>query len=652
MVKRDMLRAALLFVAVATAAAAAGEKTDRQLMAILKFDVDKTVTDSAREAMEESLRNMASEKAPGYTVLDGKTQLQILEDSGIDPSKACAGSCALDVARQLQAKVFLSGSIRRPDKLYRAFVRCYLSADGSVLGSIQITGVSIDELLGQVEQQSEKLFGRLPGVILQAPPQQQDGNAAISARGSTPAAAGPGFITIITQPKANVMLDGDPVGQTPLRRRQVEAGSHLIVLTAPGYAARSRTVDVPSGREVSVTETLQNEEGGLEIDVNPPGARLFIDNKPARAGVNPGLAIGQHTVRAEAPGYRVTEQTASVDNGQNTRVSLVMSPLPGKIVVMANVSANCRVGAGGPREVRPDAPVSFEADAGEHMVSCTRDGFTGFSESRSVPAGKSVVVQAKLTRASGGESQLDTKSSTVFVHIPGGTFTMGCLPSDYQCYTDEKPSRLVTVRDFWLARTETTVADWEKCVSAGVCSGAGRTRDIAATKTCNWNNGRSSYPINCISQIEAAQFCRWVGGRLPISEEFEYVAKGGSENRLYPWGSTPPDGTQANYCDVNCPSRLGAAMLKQWTDNNWIDREHNDGYASTAPVGSFPRGASRWGLLDIAGNVWEWTSNDHGDKKEVKGGGWVAVRAQLRSSARQRNAADYNDDGTGVRCAR
>src|SRR5205085_2188016 len=141
--------------------AASARAADRQYIAILPFDTDQSVSGSLRETLEESVRTYASTHLPGYTVLDGKTQIQILEDMGVDPKKACEGSCALDTARKLQAKVFLSGSIRRPGQIYRAFVRCYLAADGSVVGSIELKGKTIDDMLEQVDASGEQLFGRL-----------------------------------------------------------------------------------------------------------------------------------------------------------------------------------------------------------------------------------------------------------------------------------------------------------------------------------------------------------------------------------------------------------------------------------------------------------------------------------------------------------
>jgi formylglycine-generating enzyme required for sulfatase activity len=246
-------------------------------------------------------------------------------------------------------------------------------------------------------------------------------------------------------------------------------------------------------------------------------------------------------------------------------------------------------------------------------------------------------------------AKVEPKSGLEFVLVPGGTFRMGCESQDTECFDNEKPAHPVSVGEFWLGMTDVTVAAYAKCVQAGACEGSIQSIDTE-THACNWKNGRMDHPMNCIKWDESERFCRWVGGRLPTAEEWERAAKGG-EDRVYPWGDQPPNGALANFCDKNCPDAFNDEQRQRWTDNHWIDYAQDDGYAGTSPVGVYPSGASKWGLLDMSGNVWQWTaSNYDATNKEVRGGGWAGTHRDLRASYRYRHRPSDRLTFVGFRC--
>ena len=256
-----------------------------------------------------------------------------------------------------------------------------------------------------------------------------------------------------------------------------------------------------------------------------------------------------------------------------------------------------------------------------------------------LPAGLAAAAPAPAAAPSTAapEVHVEPKSGLPFVHVPGGTFRYGCEPQDEQCEAYEKPARSKSLRSFWLGRTPVTLGAYQRCFDAGACT------EPATLEHCNWKTDRTDHPVNCVNAAQAEAFCAWAGGRLPTSQEWEYAAKGG-ESRIYPWGDAPPTGKLANYCDARCPE-------------DWKDAAQDDGYAETSPVGAFPAGASRFGLLDMAGNVWQWTSTPYGSKKkkdagklDLRGGSWHHPAQHLRAS--YRHGVDAKSQvGWGFRCA-
>jgi formylglycine-generating enzyme required for sulfatase activity len=223
------------------------------------------------------------------------------------------------------------------------------------------------------------------------------------------------------------------------------------------------------------------------------------------------------------------------------------------------------------------------------------------------------------------------------VWIPGGTFRMGSEDGD----DDEKPVHPVTVAGFCLDRTEVTVAAYAACVKQGKCSDA----DLKGI-SCNYQvDGKGAHPMNCVDWTQADAYCKGAGNRLPAEEEWEYAARGGDAQRTYPWGDEPP-GNQA------CWDGEGNDLGKG-------NRE------STCEVGKYPRGDSRWGVHDLAGNVWEWTSSRYcpypkegvnactDGLRVLRGASWNIVGASyLRAASRYGSAPANRVGSVGFRCAK
>jgi formylglycine-generating enzyme required for sulfatase activity len=241
------------------------------------------------------------------------------------------------------------------------------------------------------------------------------------------------------------------------------------------------------------------------------------------------------------------------------------------------------------------------------------------------------------------------------VSVPAGAFFMGCNEEvDSECDDDEKPGRQVNVDVFKIDKTEVTVAQYAQCVNKGKCSSLGLTMPYYNDKeqpefawACNWRkDGRENHPINCLDWNQARAYCGWAGKRLLTEAEWEKAARG-TDRRKYPWGNR-------GYGNAGQVANIADETAKR-SQPNWATAVgYDDRFYGTAPVGSFPVGASPYEALDMIGNVWEWTA-DWYDKEQkyrsVRGGAWNNLPQHARASARYRFEPGRRTVSVSMRCA-
>jgi formylglycine-generating enzyme required for sulfatase activity len=219
------------------------------------------------------------------------------------------------------------------------------------------------------------------------------------------------------------------------------------------------------------------------------------------------------------------------------------------------------------------------------------------------------------------------------VRVDGGTFKMGSLDGD----PDEQPVKDVTLATFEIDLTEVTVLAYRACVNAGKCT------PPDTENYCTWDKpGMDRHPVNCLDWQQASAYCAFVGKRLPTEQEWEYAARG-TDGRRYPWKNGEP-------ADQVC-----------WNgEGNDLGKDNRQG---TCAVGRYSAGASPFGALDMAGNVWEWTADSYcpsyegkscaEDRKVIRGGGWNNVKAKyVRTQDRSDEAVKARQTNVGFRCAR
>ena len=295
---------------------------------------------------------------------------------------------------------------------------------------------------------------------------------------------------------------------------------------------------------------------------------------------------------------------------------------------------------------------------------------------------------------------------TGMTFIKSGTFTMGSEDGA----TDEKPLHEVTVKSFFMDKTEVTNAQFAEFAmatkyvtlaerpltakdlpgllpefegkSVALCyrppKDAVDLRDAmqwwAPVIGANWRHpdgpetdivGKEKHPVVHVCWDDAQAYCKWAGKRLPTEAEWEFAARGGLEKARYVWGNEFSPG--------------GKWMANTWQGKFPHENTGEDGFKGLAPVGSFP--ANGYGLFDMAGNVWEWcsdwylpdyyakspkenpqgptTSFDRDEpgvmKHSTRGGSWMCSDSYCRGyrpSARMKTSPDTGLSNTGFRCVK
>jgi formylglycine-generating enzyme required for sulfatase activity len=253
-------------------------------------------------------------------------------------------------------------------------------------------------------------------------------------------------------------------------------------------------------------------------------------------------------------------------------------------------------------------------------------------------------------------SRTNPVDGQVRVRVPAGSFQMGTSASQAADLASlfglagglpsgEAPQFSLALPEFYIDRTPVTNAQYKAFLAAHPGWPVPYLDDSLAA-SYNWDKaarsfppGRDQYPVVLVTWRDAAAYCQWAGGRLPTEAEWEKAARG-TDARLWPWGNTF-DATRLNSAEA--------------------------GLSDATPVGHFLAGASPYGALDMAGNVWQWTSSldraypysatdgredpGAGGARVTRGGAWLFGGVADRTAMRNRFDPDSASLSIGFRCA-
>ena len=289
--------------------------------------------------------------------------------------------------------------------------------------------------------------------------------------------------------------------------------------------------------------------------------------------------------------------------------------------------------------------------------------------------------------------EVGTKEASLqgMISLPGGRFLMGTDDGQGFPHDGEGPVRKITLDPFYISPYATTNAEFSTFVSETgyeteaerfgwsfvfyrFLSAKARKKVRGVVESAPWwravggaswrrpegpGSGiktRMNHPVVHVSYNDALAFCDWAGKRLPTEAEWEYAARGGLEQRRYPWGDTLTP-NQEHRCNI-------------WQGEFPTRNTLKDGYAGTAPVDSFP--PNGFGLFNVSGNVWEWcldwfsatfhitgsrenpTGPHAGNARVIRGGSYLCHKSycnRYRVAARSSNTPDSSTGNSGFRCA-
>ncbi len=422
------------------------------------------------------------------------------------------------------------------------------------------------------------------------------------------------------------------------------------VFTLDPVTQAAPTPSMPDLAEVAAgTDATVALAGDGPAPPDASGAVKVVSSSSEKRSTNTGVAV---TNNADKEGAHASEAPPS-DHGPSGL------PTPrSKVSMMALGAAVLGVAAA----LALVASGALNRTSGDHDVDTAGTSPTGAVSSGQGAGSGSAELLSKRKDAEEG-----------MVALPGGMFPMGADDGE----PDEKPAHNVHVTSFYLDRTEVTLEAYMACVKAGNCIEPSRevslpvmgAADKNASHSCNvrYLEERAKHPVNCVDWKQAQMYCRANGKRLPSESEWEFAARytPGGGMHPYPWGMAPPDESVVNACGPECVAFLKRQAMIDGKDKPEPLYKETDGFAESAPVGSFPKGKTGMGLYDMAANVAEWTADAFvpyvGDPKEedrgkvaVRGGSWGtrAGARSLRTTHRLKITPEAQSVLIGFRCAK
>lgn len=429
-----------------------------------------------------------------------------------------------------------------------------------------------------------------------------------------------------TPPGAAISIDGEERGLTPATI-EILQGTHDIRLSLPGHKSWESLLEIPANEMVKVPMAeLEVVDGQLLVITRPGNANILVNEQFAgQSELELELAPGKsYRIEAFKTGYQNASRTVNIVSGQEQTLTLTLQAELGEIVIRTKPE-DATIRINGRESTLPGGKVSLPAVP--QRITVSRAGFVDFQTTVTPKPGFTQQIDAVLkteeqAKWEAVKPKLITSAGQTLNLIRAGQFTMGASRREAGRRANETLREVDLPRPFYLATREVTNAQYRQFKA-----------DHSSQRADRFSLNGNDQPVVKISWEDAARYCNWLsqrdgltpvyrfsgeqllefdpkasGYRLPTEAEWAWVARVTNEGQLkFPWGDLfPPSGKAGNFADRSAISILGRVVPG-----------YDDGFAVSAPVGSFPPNAS--GFYDLGGNVAEWIHDFYGQVTKASG---------------------------------
>lgn len=421
-----------------------------------------------------------------------------------------------------------------------------------------------------------------------------------------------GVVIVESKPVSGalVKVGTDTIGLTPCRIEGYAPGITGVTLMRDGYQRTSKTIQIPEDGEVTVVVELLELAGYLTITSRPAHAKVILDDAE-ELGYTPmpdrPVPLGSHRYTVLIEDYEPAAGTLVVEDGISYVFHHQLKPLDAQVTIISRpTGAQVYIND---RTIDTRTPAKINLPPGDYTIAAYMDGYVMGEQGVRLEANAEVSAEFDLVKGNVPEGM---------VIIPAGEFVFG---HDNEA-PDERPAKRVYLPEFFIDKFEVTNAEYKKVVP-----------------THTFPDKEGLLPVTRVTWKQATDYAAAAGKRLPTEEEWEKAARG-PEGLEYPWANRF-DGDRLNYRGTNIN-------------------------AAADIVGSFRAGASPYGCMDMAGNVFEWTADwyepypgnpivdvTYGQNYRVlRGGSFRSEAFETRSARRHYDRPANTRDDYGFRCVK